>query len=373
MKIILLGPAYPYRGGLAAFNERLAREFQAMGHEVELWTFTSQYPGFLFPGKTQYVEGGQAPSDLAIKRCLHSTWPLNWWQQGRALAAASAERIICPYWLGFMAPALGTVLRPALRGGHSRVIGLIHNLLPHEPRPGDAWFARYFLRSLHAAMLLSRSVAEQVRALGLADLPLACIPHPVYDHYGQALPKAEARQALGLEPGQKTLLFFGFIRAYKGLDVLLQALADPRLAAVKLIVAGEFYGNEAEYRALIERLGLAERLVLHTRFIPDAEVAGFFSAADLVVQPYRSATQSGVTQMAYHFNRPSLVTKVGGLPELVEHGQSGYVVEPENPGAIAEAVLDFYAANREAEFSSRVQTLAQGYTWRALAEGFLAL
>lgn len=372
MKIYILGPAYPYRGGLAAFNERLAREFQGLGHELHLWTFTLQYPALLFPGKTQYVEGGQAPSDLQIERRINSVWPLNWWQVGRALAAEEPDIVICPYWLGFLAPAFAGILK-ALRKSDTRVIALVHNLLPHEPRMGDRFFARHFLRNCHAAMALSKSVGEQIAELGFAELPLRVIPHPVYDHYGQPIEQKEARRRLGLDAEQPCILFFGFIRAYKGLDILLEAMADPRLDFLRLVVAGEYYGNAQAYSEQIESLGIANRLVLHNRFIADEEVHLFFSAADMLVQPYRSATQSGVTQMAYHFAKPSLVTAVGGLPELVEHGQSGYVVEPESSQAIVEALLDFYQKQRAQAMQKRVQELAKNYSWEALAQGFLAL
>lgn len=360
-RIVILGTAWPYRGGLSAFNERLARQLQAEGHEVEIVTFTLQYPKLLFPGKTQY-SSEPAPEGLRISRRLNAINPVSWWRTGRYIRRQSPDVVICKFWLPFMAPALGTALRVA-RG--ARRVSVLDNLVPHEHRPGDRMLTRYFVNSVDGMVAMSRSV------LADADLfdpgrrkPRTFCPHPLYDHYGAILPRAEALRQLGLDPAQRHFLFFGFIRDYKGLDLLLEAMADPRLAAsgAKLIVAGEFYGDPKPYMEQIERLGIKDRLVLCTDFIPDHEVNRYFCAADLVVQPYKSATQSGVTQIAFHFERPMLVTNVGGLPEIVPDGKVGFVVEPD-ARRIADALVRYLEGDWQQRLAEGVRAEKQKYAW----------
>lgn len=355
--IILIGPAYPYRGGLAAFNERLARALITAGYRVELVTFTLQYPDFLFPGKTQFSDD-EPPFDLVIHRKINAINPLNWWSVGRWLRDRDAKVVITAFWLPFMGPCLGTILR--VLGNKSHRISLVHNMIPHEKRPGDHWFSRYFTAANDAFMTLSDAVAADVATFSTA--PMQTSPHPIYDSYGTVVDKAEARAHLGLSPQGKYLLFFGFIRDYKGLDLLLSAMADSRLANVKLIVAGEYYGNEEKYQTLIRELGVANQLELRTSFISNEEVRFYFGAADAVVQPYKTATQSGISQLAYHFEKPMIVTRVGGLPEIVPHGTAGYVVDVD-PTAIADAVVDFYEQEHEAELQQGVRTEKQRFSW----------
>ena len=266
-----------------------------------------------------------------------------------------------------MAPALGTVARLLARNGHTRVVAITDNVIPHEKRPGDGPLTRYFLSACHGFVTMSRAVLGDLQRLGFGAKPARYRPHPLYDNFGPAKPKNEALAALGLDAGFGYLLFFGFIRAYKGLDVLLEAWADPRLAAlpVKLVIAGEFYEDAAPYEAIISKYNLENRLVRATHFIADDAVADYFSAADMVVQPYKHATQSGVSQVAYHFGRPMLVTDVGGLAELVPHGVVGYVVPP-TAAAIADALVDFYAAGREVEFAAGVRAEARKFSWEVL-------
>lgn len=334
-KIVIIGPAHPIRGGLAAFNERLARELIAQGHEVEIHTFSFQYPGFMFPGKEQYTSA-PAPAGLRIKRSVHSLNPLNWRKTGLAIRRQRPDMVIVAFWMPLMAMSLGSLARIIRKNGHSRIVGLVHNLIPHEQRPGDAALTKYFVNSCHVFITLSREVLSDIRRL--TDKPAAFAPHPVYDHFGDTLPAPEARRHLGLDEHGKYLLFFGFIRHYKGLDLLLQAMADPRIRAIgdlKLVVAGEFYEDRKKYEPLI-----GDNVKIVSDFIPDADVKYYFSAADLIVQPYRTATQSGISQMAYHFEKPMLVTDVGGLPEIVPDGKAGYVVTPDAT-AIADGILRF--------------------------------
>lgn len=370
-KIAILGPAHPLRGGLAAFNERLAKAFIEEGREVKIYSFSLQYPSFLFPGKSQFSTA-KAP-DLDIEVCLNSVNPFNWWTVGRKIAKSQPDVLIVSYWLPFMGPSFGTVLRIVKKySPNTKLLGLVHNLIPHESRPGDALFNRYFVGPLDGFMALSKKVVQDIQEFLPAPRPAHFHPHPVYDSYGPLLPKAEARAQLKLDPEGKYLLFFGFIRQYKGLDILLEALGDPRLAQynIKALVAGEFYEDEAPFRQQIERLQLGDRLQLYNDFIPEEEVGQFFSAADLVVQPYRRATQSGISQLAYHFERPMLVTEVGGLPEIVPHGKAGYVVPPENPKAVADAILQFFEYDQNDGFKSYLQAAKKRYAWPAMVAAF---
>ncbi|MBQ7280068.1 MAG: glycosyltransferase [Bacteroidales bacterium] len=372
MKVIILGTAYPYRGGLSAFNERLAYEYQSMGHEVEIYTFTLQYPSFLFPGKTQYSDG-PAPEGLVIHRRVNSCNPLNWVSVGREIAKKRPDLMITKFWLPFMAPCFGTIARCVRRNGHTRCVSILDNVIPHEHRIGDKAFVRYFVGAEDGFVAMSRSVMND---LGLFDVvkPRAFCPHPLYDHYGQVMPKDEAKRMLGLDGGTCYVLFFGFIRDYKGLDLLLDAFADARLKAknVKLIVAGEFYGDSKPYMEQIARLGIADRVELRTDFIPDSEVNRYFCAADIVAQPYKTATQSGVTQVAFHFERPMLVTNVGGLPEIVPDGKIGFVVEPE-ARQIADALVRYYSERREQEFVENIKVEKTKYAWSNMTDAIASL
>ena len=362
-KIIIVGPAYPYRGGISAFSERLAAEFAARGDDVRLVTFTLQYPSFLFPGKTQYSDG-PAPEGLSICRMLNSCNPFNWISTGLKLRKMKADKIIFAFWMPFMAPAMGTVARIARKSG-ARRIGLVHNLVPHEHKPGDKFFSRYFCNSMDAFVTMSESVLQDIRSF-VPEKPAAMCPHPLYDHYGAPVPREEALTRLGLSSDARYLLFFGLIRDYKGLDWLLEAFADERLkqdCGLKLIVAGEFYSDPRKYMDAAEALG--DRVILRPEFIPDDMVRYYFCAADLVVQPYKTATQSGITQIAYHFDKPMLVTRVGGLPEIVPDGVAGYVTEPSVP-AIADALARFAA--QKPDFSHGVASQKQKYSWKKMAD-----
>ena len=367
MKIIIVGTAYPYRGGLSAFNERLAYEYRNRGDEVEIYTFTLQYPSFLFPGKTQYSDE-PAPDGLLIHRRINSINPFNWFSVGREIAKKRPDVLITKYWLPFMAPCLGTIERCVRRNGHTRIISILDNIIPHEHRIGDRLFSRYFVRSTDAFVAMSRSVLDD---LGLfdTDKPRRFCPHPLYDHYGALVSKDEARQALHLDANARYVLFFGFIRGYKGLDLLLDAMADPRLKAmdVRLIIAGEYYGDPKPYQEQIARLQLTDRTVQCTDFIPDSKVNNYFRACDIVAQPYKSATQSGVTQIAFHFEKPMLVTNVGGLAEIVPDGKVGYVVEPDTH-QIADALVRYYEEDREAPFTDGVRQEKQKYLWSNMTD-----
>jgi len=363
-RVVIVGPAYPLRGGgMATFNERLAYAFKEAGDEVEIVTFSLQYPSFLFPGKSQYSDE-PAPEGLSIKVLINSINPVSWWRAGNYIRKQRPDLVVFRFWLPFMGPALGTIARIIRRNKYSKVLAITDNVVPHEKRPGDVSFTRYFLRACHGFITLSRSVQQDLQRLE-PNKPAVHLPHPLYDNFGESEKKAEACAALGLDPKYNYLLFFGFIRVYKGLDLLLQAMADARLAQrpdIKLIIAGEFYEDAAPYHKLIAQLQLQDRLLLRTDFIPNAVVRHYFCAASLVVQPYKHATQSGVTQIAYHFDKPMVVTNVGGLAELVPDGEVGYVVAPD-PTEIATAILDFYTSDKGLYFSQYIHTYKKRFSW----------
>lgn len=362
MKIVILGPAHPYRGGIAALNERLAVEFMKEGHEVTVFNFNLQYPGFLFPGKTQYTDD-PAPEGLKILRRVNSVNPFNWWKVGHELKRLRPDVLIVRYWLPFMGPSLGTICRIVRKNRHTKVICIADNIIPHEKRIGDRLFTRYFIKGVDGYVAMSHEVYDDIEKFVRHPLR-RFTPHPVYDHYGDIIGREEALKALGLDPDYRYLLFFGFIRDYKGLDWLLQAMAEPRLKEkrIRLIVAGEFYADSKPYLDFIREAGLEEKVVLHTDYIPNDRINRYFCAADLVVQPYKTATQSGVTQVGYHFNKAMLVTDVGGLGEIIVDGKSGYVVKPEVP-AIAGAIADFYEHNRQADFERETMKLKERFSW----------
>lgn len=364
MKVVILGAAYPYRGGLAAHTERLARQFQADGDEVEICNFSMQYPSLLFPGKTQYSDGS-APEGLRIVRRVNSCNPFNWIRVGRRLRRERPDMLIVAYGIPYMAPCMGTIARIVRRDKHIKVIGLIHNILPHEQHRTDRMLSGYFTRSVDGFLVMVDAVRDELATFrGAANKPTVVSPHPLYDHYGTRLPRAEACQLLHLDTSPRYLLSFGFIRHYKGLDLLLDAMADPAVVAqgVHLIVAGEFYGDATAYHEQIQRLQLTDRVHLFTDYIPDDEVNRYFSAADLVVLPYRSATQSGVTQIGYHFERPMLVTRVGGLPEIVPDGVAGLVVDP-TPQSIAAGITRYFRDNLEPSLTQGLLHEKQRYSW----------
>ncbi len=362
MKIVVLGTAWPYRGGIALFNERLAREFQKEGDDVITYTFTLQYPSFLFPGKTQYSEE-PAPQDMNIVRKVSSVNPFNWIKVGRELKKLAPDLIVIGFWLPFMAPCLGTIARIAGKNGKTRVVSVVHNIIPHEHRIGDKMFASYFCKSVDGFVAMSDSVLNDLTRFDNVKPRVFC-RHPLYDNFGQHVERSNALAELGLDSNYRYMLFFGLIRDYKGLDIMLKAYADSRLRqmGVKLIVAGEFYNNAEKYFELEKELGLEGEVIWHREFVPDSRVRYYFGAADIIVQPYKSATQSGVTQIAYHFEKPMIVTNVGGLAEIVPDGKAGYVVEPDEK-QIADAIVDFFGNNRQEEFREGLLFEKKKYAW----------
>lgn len=371
MNIVIIGPAHPYRGGIAALNDRLAIELEKQGHRVSIVSFRLQYPKFLFPGKTQFTDSPK-PEELKVVRWINSINPINWIVTGLNVRKLKPDLIIVRYWLPFMGPSTGTICRLA-RTPKNRVIAITDNILPHEKRVGDQLFTRYFVGSADGFIAMSGSVYEELDQF-ITKKPKLLSPHPVYDHYGALLTREKAIKNLGLDPAFRYVLFFGFIRDYKGLDLLLEAFAlmEPEKNKVKLLVAGEFYSNEQKYLDLIDALKLKEHVLLRTQYIDDSQVNNYFCAADLVAQPYKSATQSGVTQVAYHFHKPMLVTNVGGLSEIVDHEQGGYVVAPDST-EIAKALSDFFSKKRMDEMVKHVEFAKERFSWSYFCKSIVDL
>lgn len=363
MKIAILGTAHPLRGGLAAFNERIAEELQLLGHDVVIYSFSLQYPDFLFPGKTQYTDE-PAPAGITIHTVVNSVNPLNWLKVGAILNKQRYDLVIVKYWLPFMGPCLGSILRLAKRNGKTKVACIVDNIIPHEKRPGDKQFTNYFIKPVDAFVTMSRDVLKDVKTF--TNKPSTFTPHPVYDSYGSTVSHHEACRHLKLDPEKTYILFFGFIREYKGLDLLLEAMADERIRnlGIELIVAGEYYDKavEAKNNEIIARKKLESIVHMHSDFIPNSEVRYYFSAAQLIVQPYKHATQSGITQVAYHFEKPMVVTNVGGLAEVVPDGKVGFVAEPD-PTNIATAIVKFFTPNAIPNLLQNIIAEKQQYSW----------
>ncbi len=368
-KIVIIGTAYPFRGGLAAFNERLAQQFIDSGHQVDLITFTVQYPEFLFPGKSQYSEDPAPP--LNIKRWIHSFNPINWFIAGIKIRKLKADIIICKYWLPLLGPCFGTILWLVKRK-QTTIISVLDNIIPHEHRPGDELFTRFFVSMVDRFIYMSHEVGKDLKKFVPRKMA-TYVPHPIYDHFGKEVSRPDAIHHLKLNDDTRYVLFFGFIRDYKGLDLLYDAigLLKAQLPQVKFIIAGEYYTDPAPYEKQIQSLAIEDKLIVRTNFISNEEVKFYFSACDVVVQPYKTATQSGIAQIALHFTKPAIVTKVGGLHEMVQDGKTGFVVEP-NALDIANAIIRFYSMENHDAMIAAIHNLKDSYDWRHMAEAILS-
>jgi len=366
-KIIIIGSAHPLRGGLAAFNERLAREYLNKGDQVIIYSFSLQYPSVFFPGKSQYTDE-PAPAGLTIRTRINSVNPINWIRVGREISRQKPDLVLIKFWMPFMAPCFSTICRIIRRNRHTRIISIVDNIIPHEHRPGDRLLASCFVGSVDGFITMSESVLKELETFDQTK-PKRYTPHPLYDHFGSPVPRDKALSELNLDPSCRFILFFGFIRDYKGLDLLLEALSvrDFRKLGVRLLIAGEFYCDPEPYHEIIRRHQLEDLVTFSNDFIPDSRVRYYFCAADLVVQPYKSATQSGVTQIAYHFDKPMIITDVGGLAEMVPHGKVGYVVPPD-PEKIGEAMERFFLEEKAAIFSQQAAVEKKKYGWNKMLD-----
>ncbi len=377
MNIVIIGPAWPLRGGLASFDQRLCRAFLEDGHDCSIYSFSLQYPDFIFPGTTQY-SSDPAPEGLKIYQQINSVNPFNWLITGNKLKKLKPDIILVRYWLPLMGPALGTILRRVRRNHHTKIVALTDNILPHEKRMGDRPFTKYFLGSCDAFVTMSDAVLEDLRKFEKSK-PAEKVIHPVYDNFGGIISKSSARQALNekydlqLGENEKIILFFGFIRAYKGLDILIRAMAEPGMkdAGIRLLVAGEFYEDKQPYENLINELHVSDQLILQTSFIPDSEVQLYLCSADVVIQPYRHATQSGVTPLAYHFEKPMIVSDAGSFREHILHEKTGLVTEAK-PAPLACSILQFFELG-EQYFIPHLRIEKKKYSWKSLVNTILRL
>ena len=369
MKIKFIGPAYPYRGGLATIIETLARTFAGRGGEVAIDTFSLQYPRLLFPGKSQF-RTGPAPTDLTIERTVSTINPLSWWRVGRKLRRQRPDLVVLKYWTPLMAPCFGTICRLARKNGHTKVVVHVDNITPHENHFYDRVLNRYFLRSVDGFVYMSETVKSDLDTYGLGK-PALFSPHPLFDTYGQRVERTEACTRLGLDPQTDYTMFFGYIRDYKGLDLLIDAWAMLHKKGLtegrKLLVVGEVYGADTKYTEQITRLGLEDEVVMHTRFVPDGEVADYFSVAQMVALPYKSATQSGVTQVAYAFGVPMIVTRVGGLAEIVPDGVVGLLADV-SAESVAEAIEKAWQEGNLDRFRKGIEQEKHRFSWDATAD-----
>lgn len=371
LKIVNIGPGYPLRGGISNFNMALSKALLEEGHQVSIYSFSLQYPGFLFPGKTQF-ENGPKPFEVPVFNTVNSINPFSWYKTARLIKKEKPDLAIIHYWMPFMGPSLGLIGRRLKKAGIP-VIAITHNVLPHEKRLGDKFLTKYFLKSCNGFIALAKSVEEDIKKF-ISNPVSDFVPHPVYDIFGEKVSMTEARKELQLENNEKYLLFFGIVREYKGLDLMLKALADDRLKQlnVKLIVAGEFYEDKEKYMNLIKSLGVEDRVIIHDSFIPSDKVRYYFCASDMITQTYHSATQSGVAQIGYQFEIPLLVTNVGGLAEIVPDGKVGYVTE-KNPSGIADAINDFYVNKRRPQFVSNMIIEKPRFSWSNMVSGILEM
>ena len=370
---MILGPAFPLRGGIAQLNESLSQELTRQGVENTIFSFYMQYPSILFPGKTQKeTVDRKGPKGVKIQSTLSSINPLSWWLTARRISKINPDFIIVRFWLPFMGPALGTVCRLVTRKLNIPVIAILDNVIPHEKRIGDRLFTNYFLKQCTAFVAMSASVIEDLNTFD-KQKPRKLLYHPIYDHFGDSVEKGFARKHLHLPEDSKVILFFGIIRKYKGLKLLLKAIAQLHdKDKLKLVVAGEFYEDRAKYTKLIEKLGIQNNVLVHAGFVDKHKVKYYFCAADLVAQPYLSATQSGVTQIAYHFGSPMLVTNVGGLPEMVPHKKVGYVCDV-SADSIANAIDSFYQEDKGAEFAENIVEERKRFQWDVFAKEIIKI
>ena len=363
MKIAYLSTFYPYRGGIAQFNAALFRTF-ALEHEVCAFTFTRQYPQILFPGKSQFVGEGDPADRIPAERVLDTVNPISYITAGSKIARFAPDMLVTKFWMPFFAPSLGKVARSLRRVGTKR-IAILDNVIPHEKRPGDMALIKYFVRSYDGFVTMSTQVENDLLSIAPTAKYLRH-PHPLYDHFGAKADKAAARSELGIPPEARVLLFYGFIRSYKGLDIALEALAKLP-DQYYLVIAGEPYGDFEKYRQQIVSLGLEHRIRVDARYISDSETPIYFSASDACLLPYRTATQSGITAIAFHFDLPIIATDTGGLRESIEPFGAGTIAQSPTPEAIVTAISEFFSEGNPLRFADNIRRFKSDFTWGSLS------
>lgn len=365
MKIAFLSTFFPFRGGIAQFNANLFRELEKK-NEIKAFTFKRQYPNFLFPGETQYVTEKDLVDQIPAEQVLDTVNPISYAQSARKIKQFQPDVLIMKYWMTFFAPSLGFISKNLKK---TKRICILDNLIPHEKRFFDTAFNRYFIKHIDGFVVMSDKVLADLLSMK-PDAAYIRIDHPLYDHFGAVKTKEDACSSLKLDPTKKYVLFFGFIRDYKGLDLLIEAfkLVDPSL---ELIIAGEVYGSFDKYQELIRSTKLENRIHLFNQYISDSEVSDFFSAADVCVLPYKSATQSGITAISYHFNLPVIATDVGGLKETIKHGETGMIVPEIGVESIAKSINDYFQNDSKRAFFDAIQTFKEENSWKTFAHKML--
>ncbi len=366
MKLAFLSTFYPYRGGIAQFNASLYRAFEKE-HFVRPFTFTRQYPDFLFPGETQMVTEKDNADKIPSERVLDTLNPLSYYSAANKIKIFSPDILLMKYWMSYMAPSLGTVAKKVRK--QSKVITILDNVIPHEKKFFDTAFTKYFLKQNHGFVVMSDSVKNDLLKL-IPDAKYIFHSHPLYDHFGKNADPVEAKKKLNIPEEKKVILFFGFIRDYKGLDLLIDAVAKLNNEYV-LVIAGEVYGSFDKYNQQIEKLGILNKISLHVRYISDDEVPLFFSSADVCVLPYKSATQSGITSIAYHFDLPLIATDTGGLKESIIHNKTGLIVDLPDSGLIAQAIENYFSQNLKSKFQEEIKLLKSKLSWGNLANSII--
>ncbi|MBK6523049.1 MAG: glycosyltransferase [Bacteroidia bacterium] len=366
-----MGPAYPLRGGPAQFNENLCEELTKAGHDAQIISYALQYPNFLFPGSSQFEQSGSTPKGIKIHTLINSINPFNWLKVASFIKKEKPDFILFRYWLPFFGPCLGTIGRRVRK--HTKVLALTDNIIPHEKRIGDSMFTKYFVKSCHGFIAMSKKVLSDITMFSKTDKKVYS-PHPMYATYGEPVSMQEARQKLNLDPNDNIVLFFGLIRHYKGLDILMESLnyALIKKQKITLLIAGEFYEDKQPYLDLIKRYHLENHVILHDKFIANDMVRYYFCASNLVAQTYRNATNSGVTMVGYYYDKPMLVTNVGGLSEIVPHNVCGYTL-PLDHITISNALIDFFENKREVEMVENVKKEKKKYEWGSFINTLLEL
>ncbi|HOC23716.1 MAG TPA: glycosyltransferase [bacterium] len=367
MKIVLVGTSFPMRGGIAHYVALLYKKLLDMGHEVEIISFKRQYPDLLFPGKTQQ-DNSQQTIELPSRPLIDSINPLSWIRTFLYIHRTKPELVVYKYWMPFFAPCYGTIVLLTRLFTRTKSLYIGDNIVPHEQIPVVDWLlTKWALWKVDYFIVQSQTVENDLLKIK-PQARFRQVPHPVYEIFSSSYTRETARARLTLGEEEKVLLFFGYVRAYKGLHYLIAALPELlREMEVRLLVAGEFYEDEEKYRLQIRELGLEQAILLKTDYIPNEEVGLYFTAADVVVLPYVSATQSGIIQIAYNFDKPVITTDVGGLPEVIEPGRTGFVVPAEDSHALAQAILHFYRVREEADFPEFIKTYKKRFSWENLA------
>lgn len=371
MKIAFLSPFYPYRGGIAQFSDSLYLSLQKQ-NEVKAYTFTRQYPQFLFPGKTQYVSDTDVNRGIDAERVLDSVNPLTFRKTAERISKFFPDVVLISYWMPFFAFSLGRVARILRKiSPRAKIVSIMHNVIPHEKRPGDDLLTKFYLKQNSGFIVLNEKSKDDLLKFNPYTKYIV-FPHPLYDHYGAKIPKSEARGMLGVPGDKKVMLFFGLIREYKGLDLLLEALAKLD-DSYFLIIAGEVYGSFNNCNEIIRKHSLGRRILLRTNFIPENEIASYFSAADVCMLPYRSGTQSGIEGISYHFGLPVIVTDVGGLKETAFKYKTGLIVSHPEVKLIKEAVLKYFESDLPVRdlFETNIAEFKKSYSWDRFSDALM--